>query len=667
MSSTDNGHSPAAPVSGVVEGSGEMAGITLDGAMKLRDFIAAAPALSRSERETIVDQAILLLGQLYVHLPLKRVMYAVDPVRRLELLRNRLPQVDSDLAFHNEMCEIVNSLRDLHTNYLLPEPYKDAVAFLPFQIEECFDGERRKYVVSHLATGFEHPTFGPEAEVLSWNGVPIERAIEIVAARNAGGNPDARRARGLARLTVRALAKSPPPDEEWAIIGYRSAAGDAGEVRLDWKVFRPIPADAVDHDAIDHNGTALAFDLEFEHIRHGRKALFASHVIAREREIADRTAATGSVLTAVEGMQSTMPAVFDAQPVDTQAGRFGYIRVRTFMVDDPGAFVDEFVRLVENEAFPQNGLIIDLRDNGGGLIFAGEQLLQILTPRTIEPERMQFINTPLSLRLCEIQSSLRASLNFEPWVKSIQRAIEETGSTFSASFPVSLSTACNAIGQRYYGPVVLIVNALCYSTTDIFTAGFQDHRIGKILGTSGNTGAGGANVFTHEQLKKLFAEGGTANMPNAAAALLSDLPKGAGLRIALRRALRVGAEAGTELEDLGVTPDEIHQMTPDDLLHDNVDLIEHAARLLLTVDRPACALRPGDIATTATGFAFDLSTGNLDRLDLFANGRPLCSIDVADGTRRIDVPNPAGTSIVLDIRGYKDGGLAAARRMRLGS
>ena len=59
---------------------------------------------------------------------------------------------------------------------------------------------------------------------------------------------------------------------------------------------------------------------------------------------------------------------------------------------------------------------------------------------------------------------------------------------------------CNGIGQVYYGPVVLITDALSYSATDIFAAGFQDNEVGLVLGTSGNTGAGGANFWSLDDL-----------------------------------------------------------------------------------------------------------------------------------------------------------------------
>ncbi len=71
-----------------------------------------------------------------------------------------------------------------------------------------------------------------------------------------------------------------------------------------------------------------------------------------------------------------MSGTFRAQSVTTPSGEFGYIRIFTFNVDDPDAFIDEFVRLAE--LLPQNGLIVDVRGNGGGHIYASEGLLQVL-------------------------------------------------------------------------------------------------------------------------------------------------------------------------------------------------------------------------------------------------------------------------------------------------
>ena len=54
------------------------------------------------------------------------------------------------------------------------------------------------------------------------------------------------------------------------------------------------------------------------------------------------------------------------------------------------------------------------------------------------------------------------------------------------------------------------------------------------------------------------------------------------MRVAIRRTLRVGLQAGTEIEDLGVEPTDVHDLTLRDLLERprDADLLEAAAKLL---------------------------------------------------------------------------------------
>jgi len=108
--------------------------------------------LTLRQRQLVVEQALVILQGHYAHLPHKVAMYAINPIRRLELLQARLEaQVDPDdppaAAFHAEMSDIFNGLRDLHTNYLLPAPYAGRVAFLPFLVEEYFEAADDHWVV----------------------------------------------------------------------------------------------------------------------------------------------------------------------------------------------------------------------------------------------------------------------------------------------------------------------------------------------------------------------------------------------------------------------------------------------------------------------------------------------------------------------------------------
>ena len=128
---------------------------------------------------------------------------------------------------------------------------------------------------------------------------------------------------------------------------------------------------------------------------------------------------------------------------------------------------------------------------------------------------------------------------------------------------------------------MLVTDAQCYSACDIFAAGFQDHEIGPVLGVEANTGAGGANVVTHEDLRTEWTGGP-----------LKQLPKGVQMRVALRRCLRVGTRSGQPVEDLGVVPDSLHPLTKRDLLEENVDLMAAAGALLAHGRRGCCASPP---------------------------------------------------------------------------
>ena len=210
--------------------------------------------------------------------------------------------------------------------------------------------------------------------------------------------------------------------------------------------------------------------------------------------------------------------------------------------------------------------------------------------------------------------------------------------------------ACNAIGQCYHGPVVPLTSALCYSATDIFAAGFQDHGIGPVLGVHACTGAGGANVWPFTVLQRALAKSGA----KAGADEAPGLPQSAELRVALRRSLRVGRHAGLELEERGVVPDVLHDLTRRDLLEGDPDLIAHAARPLMqrTPYPLEVTLGPCRIATVRLRHA--------DRLDVLWNGRPTQSRDVTPG-REVRIPLPGEGR--LGLRGYADGVLVSARNL----
>jgi hypothetical protein len=629
----------------------------------------------------IVGQAIQLIDQVYVHLPLKQAMHAVAPGQRLRLLRDRLDAI-REPDFHREMVSIFKQLRDLHTIYILPTAFQNRTAVLPFEIEEYYDGDDRRYAVTQIRPGVETATFKVGVEITHWNGTPVRRAIEANAAREAGSNPEAQFAQGLAALTQRHLAVSLPPDEDWVVVTYRSGSRSRSrDARFEWNIISPPPLAGTTAPTLLGGGddvaaplepdaarTALGIDVRAELERRVRKLLFEPESVKFDAEVkksgkAKLTAAAAAAAGAPDLTKvSHLPDVFSFRTVKTKSGTFGYVRIYTFMVEWPATvddFLNEFERIVR--LLPQDGLILDVRGNGGGVIAAGERLLQLLTPHTIDPERFSFIASPLTGQICG-----RWPQYYGRWHPSLTRA-QSVAAGFSDGFPLLPPDDYNDRGQKYQGPVVLVTDARCYSTTDIFSAGFQDHAIGPILGTSGATGAGGANVWTHEVLRHHLPD------PNSP---FPPLPGGVSFNVAIRRCTRVGPNAGRLVEDLGVAPDQIHRRTKRDLLDRDRDLFEQAGAMLKKQlnDGKRVGRLTADVKRQGGAVNGTVTTRNVDRFDVYVDRRPHASHDVvalagspagAKVTTPLDLSRINPTATTLEVRGFNRNQLVVSSRVAL--
>lgn len=484
---------------------------------RLGDVLLADAGLSLSDKRVLVGQARVLIEQVYAHLHLKKALYGINPVQRLTLLQYRLDNpedevVQSELEFHRELLSIFHSMHDLHTNYVLPTPYRRLTAVLPFLVEEFFDeDEKPHYIVTKMITGLAHEYFKPGVEVVLWNGLPIEEAIRRNGEQESGSNAAARFAVGLRSLTIRTLAISLPPEEVTIRVQYQDKQGQERDIDFEWLTIGAPAVTTADEGAALTRGAVppatheaeppdptdlyleslMGYHLQGKLINECRKHLYAN---AGEAPVAQPSLAAP--------LTTSMPDVIRASALQTPDGEFAYLRLFSFSLRDNNAFLAEIIRLLK--ALPQNGLVLDLRGNPGGLITAAETLLQLLTPQAIQPEKAQFKSSPLVREMCRrnAPSPLIPMVNLEPWVDSLSRA-HASGALYSTGHSITSERDANAIGQVYTAPVVLITDAYCYSAADMFAAGFRDHNIGLILGASDNTGAGGANVWKHLLLKIL--------------------------------------------------------------------------------------------------------------------------------------------------------------------
>ena len=193
-----------------------------------------AGSLTLEQRQTVIDQALLMLEAIYANLPLKRALHAIDPIQRLRLLRLRHEALDEREFQSGDDRDLRRPARPAHQLHAA-EAYRPKFAYLPFRVEEFYEGGERKYLVSWVSPKNTDAEARAGVEVTHWNGMPIDLAVARNAAREAGSNTEARRAQGLEALTLRWFGMSLPPDEDWVDVDLRRRRDDA-ESRLEWDV-----------------------------------------------------------------------------------------------------------------------------------------------------------------------------------------------------------------------------------------------------------------------------------------------------------------------------------------------------------------------------------------------------------------------------------------------
>jgi hypothetical protein len=654
----------------------------------LRDFRALAEKkpLSRRQRALLLDQARLLFENVYSHMPFKREIYELArPLETIEQVREKLDHL-GETEFHASMIAAFSLVRDAHTLYGLPSPYRGAVAFLPFQMRCVIVDGRRHYLVSRVIKGedggFGHPAFGPGVEILEWNDQEIDEHVQRVAEKLPGGNTSARFTRGSLHSTVRPLTYCQFPSSEAVEILYRPAgASQPMRIRLPWGV-ACFPKGAA------FPNSSFSLSMVHSHLHGGSRSLHHLDHRRRERHWREHRDSPAADFHQV----SHIPDAFEFQytggqrkdPIDLAhladparpGARFGYVHIRQFSdgVGDSGstdALVEEFRRiltLLDREA--PDGLVLDIRSNPGGDIRAAERMLQMLTPGPITPENFHLPNTPAILEVLRRLRSAKAAsdagtlseaedvlvndaiIELAAWlVDADRRPFPESPDRLTSGFPLTDPAKANEIGQLYQGPVALLIDGVTYSAADIFAAGFQDHHIGPVIGAVESTGGGGANVWSHDDLRRKL--GPKPGMK------VKKLPRDVTMTVALRRCMRVNHNQELPVEDRGVHIDLRYQPeSVEDVLEGMHGMVRFACKRLGGVAASridVSAFTPQDDGSVTV----TVQVANVEALRFLLDGVVALEDSIAPGeTKTFTVPPVDGAPVASKLR--IEGRLASA-------
>lgn len=134
------------------------------------------------------------------------------------------------------------------------------------------------------------------------------------------------------------------------------------------------------------------------------------------------------------------------------------------------------------------------------------------------------------------------------------------------------------------------------------------------------------------------------------------------MRVAIRRNIRVGDLAGTPIEDLGIIPNIMYEMTRKDLLEKNADLLKKASEILATMP-----IRQLDVVLLDQdgSMEIDLNTFGISRVDIYVDERPVLSQYITDVTNKIRIESPGSSAQKIEIVGLVKNEIVAARKLWL--
>ena len=143
-------------------------------------------------------------------------------------------------------------------------------------------------------------------------------------------------------------------------------------------------------------------------MRRAKKLSFNSDLWQTERQ--DRVAGVGVGMADGGWISGQFQDNVSARVVRVSGRDYGYLRLWSFELSDDDGFIAEVMRLLAE--LPQDGMIIDLRGNPGGLIWAAERLLQLFTPGQISPARFSIIASDLTRSMTDAPQNRRS---LSPW------------------------------------------------------------------------------------------------------------------------------------------------------------------------------------------------------------------------------------------------------------
>ncbi len=534
--------------------------------------------LTNAEKKVLVEQATLVLEQVYVNQHQKNAYYGIsptadghlDPVKNINEIAANVAHL-STAQLHTKLSQLFISQRDLHLSYGLPAPFGEHQSYLPLSLTRVtHEGNEFSVAISSVWGSFSRlfpdqrvPQVGDL--VIAYQGESIVQAVQNRMARSNGANPYAGFVRTLRDMRFRSHRSSGLPGEDTVTLTLASATtGEEYDVTLDWYLYHPekiggapavskatqsAPSDSM-LASVDEN--AKEFVKSFSEnantlsLYQGFEAFTNAEVNMGEMDT--------STLSVWPKNNRKPGGAYYYDTVNYNGKNIGYLRISTF--HPKNNWVDELFGIVNTVSLAQDAtdaMVIDVRNNGGGYVVLSEMLPQLFVPQDVKAHDYRLLNSPL---MQHIYTATDYGLR-DPGFAALLAEVAGSNKKYSGTKTITPSYYANSFKQVYTKPVAVLSNASSYSATDLFVCSMQDNDAAVIYGEDPRTGAGGASVRNHNDFVKDFG------------APFEALPQDIGMTSSYMQTVRFGHHKGQLIEDFGCIADVRVDRTQADLVSRN--------------------------------------------------------------------------------------------------
>lgn len=583
------------------------------------------PELTSTEKRVLANQAQIFFNDLYVNRHQKNIMYGespsfsgghIDPLNAInEIVKNVDSLTTSELEIGIQ--KIFINQRDLHLNYIFPAPYKNYKSILPLTFSRVssngnFFEVRVDGVYPDLLTQSIGNQRVPEIGdiVIAYDNKNILEAVYDFKQTGQGANEYGGFSRAIGQMTFISQKIHELPKKDNVTITFLSAKnGEKYSINFDWlcqwkEEVKPQDVDLTPESLLVNNNNFKDEPIDEDN--------FLSNDDIWQTEFNKFAADNNIQKNNIFPNNPTNEPVVKWGLINKDQHQFGYLKITSFVPVKGTPFaIDEIIRIIETHFQDTTGLIIDVRNNGGGSIVFADKLSQLFIPGEARAIQARLLNTDLNRLI--FNDSIFGSFSNPKW-KEVINDVEGTSKTYSAVAPFTTTAQANEIGQVYYKPVAVMTNARSYSATDLFSCAMQDNEAAIIFGEDPQTGAGGANVIEHQLFEQLVG------------APFEKLPSDHAMRVSWRQSVRFGHHAGMLIEDHGCIADIKVSLIPSDLYDGGKSQLDTITEKLISQKKMYKSYvitenKNRDMYLSRDSIKFNLTVSNTEHIDLYINNK----------------------------------------------